>query len=62
MTIPSLEACMWAETCEILQQADRLHRQLFRPAITKAQRLLWEPPIDVYETPNEVKIMILIVP
>jgi HSP20 family molecular chaperone IbpA len=58
MTIPSLETWMWAEACEILQQADRLHRQFFRPAITKAQRLLWEPPIDVYETPSEVKIMI----
>ncbi len=35
MTIPSLETWMWAEACEILQQADRLHRQFFRPTITK---------------------------
>ena len=58
MTIPSLEKWVWAEACEILQQADRLHRQFFRPAITKAQQLFWEPPADVYETPDEVKIMI----
>lgn len=58
MTIPSLEKWMWAEACEILKQADRLHRQFFRPAITKAQQLFWEPPADVYETPDEVKIMI----
>ncbi|MFZ9610988.1 MAG: Hsp20/alpha crystallin family protein [Methylococcales bacterium] len=58
MTIPSFETWMWAEACEVLQQADRLHRQFFRPAITKAHKLFWEPPADVYETPNEVKIMI----
>lgn len=58
MPIRDLETWMWAEACEMLNQADRLHRQLFRPAAMNAGRATWEPPIDVYETPNAFKIMI----
>jgi HSP20 family molecular chaperone IbpA len=49
---------MWAEACEILDQADRLHRHFFKPAITNTQRTTWEPPIDIYESSDEVKIVI----
>jgi HSP20 family protein len=58
MPIPKLEAWMWAEACEILDQADRLHRHFFKPAITNTQRTTWEPPIDIYESSDEVKIVI----
>ena len=53
-----LETWMWAEACEILDRADRLHRQLFRPSIMNTRRATWEPPVDVYETRCEFKIMI----
>lgn len=58
MPIRDLETWMWAEACEILDRADRLHRQFFRPAVMNAKRVTWEPPIDVYETNVEFKIMI----
>jgi HSP20 family protein len=58
MPLRDLETWMWAEACEILDRADRLHRQFFRPAVMNAKQPTWEPPIDVYETAYDFKIMI----
>lgn len=58
MPLRNLETWMWAEACEILNRADRLHRQFFRPTVMSANRPAWEPPIDIYETDGEFKIMI----
>jgi HSP20 family molecular chaperone IbpA len=58
MPLRNLETWMWAEACEILDRADRLHRQFFRPAVMNAKQPTWEPPVDVYETNYEFKIII----
>jgi HSP20 family protein len=58
MPLRDLETWMWAEACDILDRADRLHRQFFRPTIKNVRQPTWEPPIDVYETSYEFKIMI----
>jgi len=44
---------MWAEACELLDRADRLQRQFFRPSRSAA----WEPPVDVFETEHAVWII-----
>jgi HSP20 family molecular chaperone IbpA len=49
---------MWAEACDILDRADRLHRQFFRPAVMNAKQPTWEPPVDVYETDHDFKIIV----
>ena len=41
---------MWSEACEMLARADRLHRELFRPAHSPARQPTWEPPVDILET------------
>ncbi len=53
-----LETWMWTEACEMLDRADRLHRQLFRPTVINVRQPTWEPPVDVYESSYEFKIMI----
>ncbi|MGR9087735.1 MAG: Hsp20/alpha crystallin family protein [Gammaproteobacteria bacterium] len=58
MPLRDLESWMWAEACEMLDRADRLHRQFFRPAVLDTRRTAWEPPVDVYETQNEFIVMI----
>ncbi|MFI3121367.1 MAG: Hsp20/alpha crystallin family protein [Methylococcaceae bacterium] len=58
MPLPDLEAWMWIEACEVLDRADRLHRQFFRPAVMSAKQPTWEPPIDIYETSNEFIITV----
>lgn len=44
-----LERLMWAEACEMLDRAERLQRQFFRPG-RRSQVVTWEPPIDLYQT------------
>lgn len=57
MPLRDLELLMWAEACEMLDRADRLHRQFFRPAARPLQRPTWEPPADVYETGEALIVM-----
>ncbi|SRR5579871_692210 len=48
---------MWSEACEMLTRAERLHRELFRPAPT-GRIPSWEPPVDVLETEHEVLVLV----
>ena len=47
---------MWSEALHMLAQADRLHRQMFRPQ-PSAQGVNWEPPVDMLETDDAVLIL-----
>ena len=48
---------MWAQACDLLEQADRMHRQFFR-LTSSAQPQAWEPPVDVFEDENEVVVVV----
>jgi HSP20 family molecular chaperone IbpA len=47
---------MWSNALDMLEQAERLHRQFFRPA-SSVQAPCWEPPVDILETEREVLIL-----
>jgi HSP20 family protein len=49
---------MWAQACDLIEQAERLHQQFFR--LTESQRAVatWEPPVDVFEDDREVVIVV----
>ena len=49
------EELMWAEARAALDRAERLQRQFFHRASTGPR---WEAPIDVYETPEALIILI----
>src|SRR5690606_19910612 len=48
---------MWDEACEMLDRAERLHRQFFVPAPAQARRVAWEPPLDILETDDALWIV-----
>lgn len=51
---------MWSDALHMLAQADRLHRQMFRPQASpqaSVQGANWEPPVDMLETDDEVLIL-----
>lgn len=51
---------MWSDALHMLAQADRLHRQMFRPQASpqaSGQGANWEPPVDMLETDDEVLIL-----
>jgi len=48
---------MWAEACEMLDQAERLHREFFRPA-PRTGRVAWLPPVDLFETEQDLWLVV----
>ena len=48
---------MWAEALELLQDAERLQRQFFRVGVLQGAPC-WEPPVDMYETGNELRLLV----
>ncbi len=48
---------MWVEACEVLDQAERLQRQLLRYLGPGTDAAVWEPPVDVLESPEGVILL-----
>lgn len=49
---------MWTRACEMIDRAERLHRQFFRPMTAPSYDLRWEPPVDITATDSEVLITV----
>jgi HSP20 family molecular chaperone IbpA len=49
---------MWAHACQLLDEAERMHRQFFRLASSPRSQALWEPPVDVLEDEHEVIVVV----
>jgi HSP20 family protein len=58
MTRDPVRDWMWSEACEMLVRAERMHREVFRPAGSQARQPAWEPPVDILETENEVLVLV----
>jgi HSP20 family protein len=49
---------MWAQACELIAQAERLHRQFFRLTASERTEVSWEPPVDVFEDDWEIIVVV----
>jgi HSP20 family molecular chaperone IbpA len=49
---------MWAEALDLLEQADRLHRQFFALKGSTGAQVRWEPPVDVVEGESELRVTV----
>jgi HSP20 family protein len=49
---------MWTTACEMIDRAERLHRQFFQPIAAPIRELSWEPPVDIAETGSEILITV----
>jgi HSP20 family molecular chaperone IbpA len=41
----------------MIERAEQLHRQFFRPGLGRAPAANWEPPVDVFESERELTIV-----
>ncbi|TFL11336.1 Hsp20/alpha crystallin family protein [Pusillimonas caeni] len=48
----------WTQAMNMLEQADRLHRQFFQLGRGAARGPTWEPPADVFETPSHLSVLV----
>jgi HSP20 family molecular chaperone IbpA len=46
---------MWSQALDMLARAERMHREFIRPAGSSP---VWEPPVDILETPDEVLVLV----
>ena len=49
---------MWAQACDLIDQAERMHRQFFRLTAPGRSVAVWEPPVDVFEDEREIVIVV----
>jgi HSP20 family molecular chaperone IbpA len=49
---------MWAQASDLLDEAERMHRRLFHLAAPGGECLIWEPPVDVFESEHELIIVV----
>ena len=49
---------MWAEALDLLDQAERMHRAMFRPGPARPSTACWEPPVDMFESEDELWIQV----
>jgi HSP20 family molecular chaperone IbpA len=49
---------MWTQACDLIDQAERLHRQFFQLGVSERALAVWQPPVDVFEDELEVVIVV----
>jgi HSP20 family protein len=47
----------WSEAFELLERAERMHRQFFQP-VGPPSTIAWAPPVDVLETERAVLVLV----
>ncbi|WP_439409070.1 Hsp20/alpha crystallin family protein [Bradyrhizobium sp. DASA03076] len=52
------KALMWTRACELIDRAERLHRQFFRPTAESIGDAIWEPPVDIVETESDILVTV----
>ncbi len=57
MSIDRQFGWMWAQACELLDRADRMQRQFVRYVGPSADAAVWEPPVDIQETPGGLQFV-----
>jgi HSP20 family protein len=58
MAIRNPPSWMWAEACEMLEQAQRLQRQFIRFGRAVEAQPRWEPPIDIVAYGSDVQVTV----
>jgi len=57
MSIDRQFGWMWSQACELLDRADRMQRQFVRYVGPSADAAVWEPPVDIQETPEGLQFV-----
>jgi HSP20 family protein len=55
---PDPFSSMWDEACDLLDRVERLQRQFFRRARSPLGHPIWQPPIDIFETPKGLSVLV----
>jgi HSP20 family protein len=48
---------MWAEACALIERAEQLQHNFYRPGSLGAHGTGWEPPVDIFESEHEIWVV-----
>lgn len=51
-------ASVWSDALDLIEQADRLHRQFFQMSRPAPSGPCWEPPVDILQTDDGIVVLI----
>jgi len=57
MSIDRQFGWMWTQACEVLDRAGRMQREFVRYVGPGADAAVWEPPVDIQETPEGLQFV-----
>lgn len=49
---------MWAQASDLLDQAERMQRQMFHLAAPNHEWVTWQPPVNVFENEQELIVIV----
>ncbi|HJW72393.1 MAG TPA: Hsp20/alpha crystallin family protein [Geothrix sp.] len=49
---------MWTRALEVLNEAERLHKQFFHLGRASLRCPAWEPPVDIYESEGSLRVVV----
>lgn len=55
-----IDGHMWAQAIQLIEQAERLHRQFFH--LAAAAPAAWEPPVDIFEDDERGLVIVVAMP
>ena len=58
MNPDDLRTWMWGRAIEMLDEAERLHKQFFQLGRPASRRPAWNPPVDIYEFDGTLHIVV----
>ncbi|MEO8976154.1 MAG: Hsp20/alpha crystallin family protein [Casimicrobiaceae bacterium] len=48
----------WTQACDLIDEAERLHRQFFHGGSPARPLAAWQPPVDVFEDEREILVIV----
>ena len=48
----------WTEAVDLIEEAERLHRQFFLLKVSHREAATWQPPVDVFEDEREFVVVV----
>jgi len=58
MNFKSRHLVMWAEACSVVQRADGIRNEFFRPIGSDGGQPQWEPPIDIVMNEDTFSVVV----
>jgi HSP20 family molecular chaperone IbpA len=58
MAVRDPQSWMWHRACDLLEEAEHMHRQFFRLVTGSIAGPAWQPPVDIYQRGPDLMVYV----